>query len=63
MDLCTETLRTKLEPVNFGSGIETQFVLSGEEKVDHYENECNVRNGSFHEMRTFTSKVESLIKV
>ncbi len=35
----TETLRTKLEPVHFRSGIESRVFFSGEKKVNHYENE------------------------
>jgi hypothetical protein len=40
-----ETLRTKTEPVHFGSGIETQFFFSGKKKVNHYENESTVKYG------------------
>jgi hypothetical protein len=35
----TETLRTKLEPVHFRSGIESRVFFSGKKKVNHYENE------------------------
>ncbi len=35
----TETLRTKLEPVHFRSGIESWVFFSGKKKVNHYENE------------------------
>jgi hypothetical protein len=38
----TETLRTKLEPVHFRSGIESQVCFSGKKKVNHYENESTV---------------------
>ncbi len=34
-----ETLRKKLEPVHFRSGIETQVFFSGKKKVNHFENE------------------------
>jgi hypothetical protein len=39
VDFRTETLRTKLERVHFGSGIETRVFFSGKKKVNHYENE------------------------
>ena len=35
----TETLRTKLEPVHFRSGIQSRVFFSGKKKVNHYENE------------------------
>jgi hypothetical protein len=39
VDFRTETLRTKLEQVHFGSGIETRVFFSGKKKINHYENE------------------------
>ncbi len=39
VDFRTETLRTKLERVHFGSGIETRVFFSGKKKSSRYENE------------------------
>ncbi len=38
VDFRTETLRTKLERVHFGSGIEIRVSFSGKKQVNHYEN-------------------------
>ena len=43
----TETLRTKLEPVHFRSGIESRVFFSGKKKVNHYENE-SILNNAMH---------------
>jgi hypothetical protein len=43
----TETLRTKLEPVHFRSGIESRVFFSGKKKVNHYENESMLFSPKF----------------
>ena len=48
VDFRTETLRTKLERVHFGSGIETRVFFSGKKKVNHYENESTVTHIHTH---------------
>jgi hypothetical protein len=44
VDFRTETLRTKLERVHFGSGIETRVFFSWKKKINHYENESMYRS-------------------
>ncbi len=44
VDFRTETLRTKLERVHFGSGIETRVFFCGKKKINHYENESMYLN-------------------